>query len=202
MAVVSPDSYPLESALGKDIGHMYREVHEEHGVEFRLGREINRFEGGGEVDTVVLDDGSSLETDLVIIAIGVSPNTGYIREVDLNEDGSISVDRHMRVCEDVYAAGDIARFLDWRTGSGIRIELWRLALQLGRLAARNMAGNNREYADVPFFWTMQYDVNTKYVGFCRKWDDIIYDGDPIKGTFLLYTQRTAGWKRLPVAQEP
>jgi NADPH-dependent 2,4-dienoyl-CoA reductase/sulfur reductase-like enzyme/nitrite reductase/ring-hydroxylating ferredoxin subunit len=186
VTVVAPEDVPFESTLGAVVGAMYRDVHEEKGVTFLLGRRVREFEGDGKVQKVVLDDGSRLDADMVIVGIGVKPNTDYLEGVVPNPDGSLDVDRYMRVCEDVYAAGDIARFPDWRGGSMIRIEHWRLALQLGRLAAHNMAGAMFEYRDVPFFWTIQYGVNTKYVGYAEEWDEFILDGSTEERDFLGY----------------
>ncbi len=186
VTIVAPDEVPLAKTLGPDIGRMYQGVHEENGVAFRLGRRATRLVGNRKVEEVVLDNGERLEADMVVVGVGVKPVTGYLKGVELNQDGSVSVDSHMMVAPGVYAAGDIARVPDWRTGEPIRIEHWRYALQLGRLAAHNMAGQSTEYDDVPFFWTPQFSVNTKYVGHAHDWDEIVYEGDPVERDFVAY----------------
>lgn len=186
ITVVGPDEVPFGRVLGPEIGGMYRAEHETNGVNFRLGRRVSRFEGRGSVSSAVLDDGEKISADFVVLGVGVTPSTGYLRGFDLNGDGSVTVNGQMRVCEDIYAAGDIATFPDWRTGTPIRIEHWRQALQLGRLAAHNMSGKNASYSDVPFFWTFQFSVNVKYAGYAVDWDEIIYDGDPSEQDFVAY----------------
>ena len=112
---------------------MLQQAHEEHGVVFRLGRKPVRLEGDSRAQSVVLDDGETLPADLVVVGLGVKPATDFLQGVKLNADGSVSTDRQLRVAEGLYAAGDVARFPDWRDGSAIRIEHWRLAEQHGRV---------------------------------------------------------------------
>ena len=106
---------------------MLKQAHEEQGVAFRLGRTPVRLEGDGRVKAVVLDDGEALAADLVVVGLGVKPATEILQGVKLNADGSVATDRRLRVTDGLYAAGDVARFPDWRDGSPIRIEHWRLA---------------------------------------------------------------------------
>ncbi|MEW6443277.1 MAG: FAD-dependent oxidoreductase [bacterium] len=187
VTIAAPEPVPFEATLGKEIGGMYRSAHEQKGVSFRLGARVDRFEGaGGRVAEVVLADGERLAAGLVVIGIGVRPVTGYLKGFDKHEDGSLLVDRQFRVSGDVFAAGDIARFPDWRTGEPIRIEHWRVAEQHGRAAAHNMAGRNAGYSDVPFFWTNQHYVITSYVGYARGWDEIVLDGDLEERRFLAF----------------
>ncbi len=134
----------------------------------------------------MLDDGERLEADLVLMGVGVAPATGMLKGVELNEDGSVTVDAHLCVADGVYAAGDIARFPDWRTGEPIRIEHWRLAQQHGRAAARNMLGQDAPFRSAPFFWTNQGGPSLGYVGHTRGWDEIIYQGEPAEGDFLAF----------------
>jgi NADPH-dependent 2,4-dienoyl-CoA reductase/sulfur reductase-like enzyme len=127
-----------------------------------------------------------LDATLAVVGVGVKPTTDFLKGAARNPDGSLTVDQHMRVMEGLYAAGDIARFPDWRTGELIRIEHWRLALQLGRVAAHNMAGKNVGYTGVPFFWTDQFDTMMQYVGYVSGWDEIIYQGSPADRNFLAF----------------
>ncbi len=186
VTVVAPGTVPFEKTLGPEIGRMWQQIHEENGVAFRMEARVARFEGGGFVKQVILEDGRRLDADLVVVGVGVKPATEFLKGVPRHPDGSLTVDQQMRVMEGVYAAGDLARFPDWRTGELIRIEHWRLALQLGRIAAHNMAGKNLGYSGVPFFWTDQFDNMMQYVGYVSGWDEIIYQGKPSDRRFLAY----------------
>ncbi len=186
VTVVAPRALPMERQLGAEIGEMLKAAHEEQGVSFRLGRRVARLEGESRVSGVVLDDGEILPADLVVAGVGVKPATDYVKGVPLNPDGSITVDRHLRAAPDLFAAGDIARFPDWRTGEMIRIEHWRLAQQHGVVAGHNLAGKEVAFAGVPFFWSEQFDLFLQYVGFAADWEEVIFHGEVSARDFLAF----------------
>jgi NADPH-dependent 2,4-dienoyl-CoA reductase/sulfur reductase-like enzyme/nitrite reductase/ring-hydroxylating ferredoxin subunit len=186
VTIVAPESVPFDRLLGSEIGNMYKNLHEEKGNRFMLGSTVKAFEGDGVVQQVVLESGEKLPADFVILGVGVQPATKFLKGIDLNPDGSVSVDRHLQAAEDIYAAGDIASFKWWFTGEEIRIEHWRLALQHGMIAGSNMAGKPAEYKSVPFFWSNQVGANLKYIGHTKGWDEIIFQGSPEKKDFIAY----------------
>ena len=186
VSVVAPENVPFGNIFGEQVGKMFLEAHRKNGVDFYLSQTVNKFEGKNSVEAVILENGKTLEADMVIVGIGVRPATEMIKGINVNEDGSVSVDRNFRVNENVYAAGDIARFKYWRTGEDIRIEHWRVAEQMGRIAGANMAGKKQEYKGVPFFWTAQSGFNFRYLGYVRNWDDLIIDGDIQARKFIAY----------------
>ncbi len=182
--VVAPGAIPIHRILGPEIGRALQKVHEGNGVKFVMGARVAGFEGTGRVQTVVLDNGEKIPADLVIAGVGIKPATDFLQGIKLHLDGSLTVDKHLQAAPGLYAAGDVARFPDWRTGEPIRIEHWRLALQHGRTAARNMAGQPTEFAGVPFFWSDQFDVIVQYVGYAGSWDEIIFHGNPEEHDFV------------------
>lgn len=189
VTVVAPERVPFEHSLGDSVGGVFRSLHEDNGVELRLGCQVERIEGADSVEAVLLDDGDRLEAGLVVVGVGVEPATDVVHGVELEDDGSIPVDELMRVCPGVYAAGDIATFPDWRTGEPTRIEHWRTALQQGMTAGRNLAGGARPFRSVPFFWTMQFGVGLGYVGHAASWDDEIVHGSLADRDFLAFYLR-------------
>lgn len=186
VTVVAPDSVPFKTALGERIGRMLQQLHEQKGTVFMLGARVDHFEGDGAVREVTLVGGQRITTDMVVAGVGVRPVTDYLRDLETHTDGSVTVDEHLRAVGNVFAAGDIARFPDWRTGEPIRIEHWRLAEEHGRVAAMNMAGWDAPYRGVPFFWTSQLKLSLSYVGYARIWDEIVYDGDVEGRNFVAY----------------
>jgi NADPH-dependent 2,4-dienoyl-CoA reductase/sulfur reductase-like enzyme/nitrite reductase/ring-hydroxylating ferredoxin subunit len=187
VTVVAPGSVPFEHILGKEIGLMFQKLHEEKGVIFKLGSEVKIFTGNEKVESVILDNGESIEANIVIAGIGVTPATEFLKgTLEINPDGSVSIDQYMKAAEGIYAAGDIARYNDSRTGEQMRIEHWRTALEEGRIAAHNMAGKETKNEIVPFFWTQQFDLSLRYVGHIREWDEIIIDGEISKHDFIAY----------------
>lgn len=186
VTVVAPSREPFEATLGAEIGALFRRLHESHGVQFKLGSIVYRFEGSHNVEAVVLDSGERIETDMVVVGVGVRPATHFLEGVELDEAGAVVVDSRMRAADGVYAAGDIVNFVDRRTRRRARIEHWRTAQQHGRIAARNMAGGDAVFESVPFFWTRQFDAGLLYVGRATSWDRIIYRGDLATHDFLAF----------------
>ena len=186
VTVVAPSREPFEATLGAEIGAVFRRLHESHGVRFKLGSIVYRFEGSHHVEAVTLDTGESIETDMVVVGAGVRPVTHFLEGVELDEAGGVVVDSRLCAVDGLYAAGDIVNFADLRTGERVRIEHWRTAQQQGRTAARNMVGHDVPFDGVPFFWTRQFDNALLYVGRATSWDEIIYRGDLSSQDFLAF----------------
>ncbi len=186
VTVVAPEDTPMQRIFGEKVGQVFRKAHEEKGVKFMMGHTVVKFEGDGTVQKAVLDNGDKIDADLVVIGIGVVPSSDAIKGIAYQPDGSIEVNEHMNSKNDIYAAGDIARFKDRRTGDWMRIEHWRTAEQQGRIAARNMAEQKAAFDSVPFFWTNQAGLSFQYVGHAEEWDDIIIDGSLEDRKFVAY----------------
>jgi apoptosis-inducing factor 3 len=186
VTVVSPDSVPFEKSLGKEIGELLKKEHQETGVKFNLKSNIKCFEGKDKIEAVILESGEKIKADFVVIGIGVSPATDFIKGVEKTSDGGIKVDKSFWTAADIYAAGDIAVFPYWLTEEDIRIEHWRTALQQGRIAGSSMAGKNTEFDDVPFFWTQQAGLSIRYAGHAKNWDEIIYYGEVSSKEFIAF----------------
>jgi NADPH-dependent 2,4-dienoyl-CoA reductase/sulfur reductase-like enzyme/nitrite reductase/ring-hydroxylating ferredoxin subunit len=186
VTVVAPDEVPLERQLGAGIGGFLQRRHEEHGVRFLLGRTVARIGGGERVREVVLDDGSRLTADVVLVGIGVRPATDFVANATVNADGSFDVDAELRLSDSgVWAAGDVARYPESHVGDRVRIEHWRLAEQLGRAAAASMTGHGAPFTAVPAFWTQQFGLRLAFVGVAGAWDDTVVLGDLPGGDFTV-----------------
>ena len=171
--VVAPDKRPMERILGPDMGDFIRALHEEHGVIFHLETKPKA------IDKVVhLENGESIEADFVVVGIGVRPRLELAENAGLRVDRGVAVDEYLETSAPrIFAAGDIARWPDLRSGENIRVEHWVIAERQGQAAALNMLGERAPFDQVPFFWSQHYDVPINYVGHAETWDEIQIDGD-------------------------
>ncbi len=185
VAVVAPEARPLERVLGPEMGDFVRALHEEHGVRFHLGRKPSAIDSA----SVKLDDGAVLPADLVVMGVGVRPRLQLAEQAGLRIDRGVVVDSTLRAGEGIWAAGDIARFPDARSGRPIRVEHWVVAERQGQHAARAMLGAQEPYRAVPFFWSQHYDVPINYVGHAESWDSIQIAGSiPDRNCLVAYRQ--------------
>ena len=178
VAVVAPESLPLERVMGPELGERIRSVHEEHGVRFHLGHTVAALVSGG----VTLDDGVRLDADLVVAGVGVRPRLELATAAGVTIERGVLVDARLRTnVPRIWAAGDIARFPDPRTGEGMRVEHWVVAQRQGAIAARDMVGRGEDYTDAAFFWSQHYDLPINYVGHAEGWDETRVAGDTAGG---------------------
>jgi NADPH-dependent 2,4-dienoyl-CoA reductase/sulfur reductase-like enzyme/nitrite reductase/ring-hydroxylating ferredoxin subunit len=192
--VVAPEARPMELILGASIGDMVRALHESHGVVFHLGATVSEV----YADRIRLSTGTLLDADLVVAGIGVRPEVNLANEAGLAMDRGVVVDAFLQTSvPGIYAAGDIARWPDQRTGDNIRVEHWVVAERQGAVAARNILGQRQRFAAVPFFWSRQYNTSIDYVGHAEQWDRLEIDGNPAAHDCTVTYWRKA--KRLAVA---
>jgi apoptosis-inducing factor 3 len=173
IAVIGRDSVPLGKVLGTEMGNLVRETHEAHGVKFHLGRTPAAIHDG----YVQLDDGTKLDCDLVVIGIGVRPNTRLAEQAGIATDNGVLVNEFLETnIPGIFAAGDIARWPDPRAGR-IRVEHWVVAQRQGQTAARNILGATKPFTSLPFFWSNHFDLHIHYVGHGSGGDDPSVSGD-------------------------
>ncbi|HEX7298500.1 MAG TPA: FAD-dependent oxidoreductase [Solirubrobacteraceae bacterium] len=188
VAVVEPQSVPLEGVLGPELGAFYRDVHAEHGVELHLGTGVEAIEGAGRAERVRTADGTILEADAVLIGVGVAPRTALAEGV-LDVENGILVDAALRAsAPGVFAAGDVANHHHPLFGR-LRVEHWANALEQGPAAARAMLGQDVTYDRVPYFFSDQYDVGMEYAGHSRAGDEVVLRGDPATREFIAFWLR-------------
>ena len=186
------EQVPLAVAIGPDLGTFFRSLHESHGVRFRLPASATEISGeAGRVTAVRTDAGEVLAADLVVIAVGVVPETSLAAAAGIEVENGILTDASLRTsAPGVFAAGDVANALHPFTARHQRSEHWSNALNGGKVAARAMLGRDAALDTIPYFYTDQYDVSMEYSGF-----PTLVAGPPVIRGSLADKEFIAFWQR-------
>jgi NADPH-dependent 2,4-dienoyl-CoA reductase/sulfur reductase-like enzyme len=161
VTVAAPGAVPLERSLGREVGEFVRGLHEEHGVAFRLGAQAAAI----DPEAVTLEGGERLAAGLVVVGAGVRPAVTLAERAGLAVDDGVLVDEYLQTSwPGIYAAGDIARWPEARSGERARVEHWVVAERQGQTAAVNILGRRERFDAAPFFWSQHYDVQISFVG--------------------------------------
>lgn len=177
---------PLERVLGAELGRVCADVHRDHGVDLRLGVGVAEITGADRVEQVVLSDGTRLDADVVIVGVGVIPNTEWLEGSGLEIDNGVVCDETCLAAPGVVAAGDVARWPNRLFGQSMRVEHWDNAIDQGMAAARRLlAGEDAEpFTPVPWFWSDQYDRKIQLAGRSGPDDEVaVVTGSPEERRF-------------------
>jgi 3-phenylpropionate/trans-cinnamate dioxygenase ferredoxin reductase subunit len=162
---------PLVRGIGPELGGLVAEVHRDHGVDVRCGVGVAGFEGKGRVSGVRLSDGSRVPAEVVVVGVGVVPETAWLEGSGLPlADGVLCDAACATPAEGVVAAGDIARWAHPGYERPIRLEHWTNAVEQGVAAAERLlagAQGAKPFAPVPYVWSDQYDLKIQIAGLPR-----------------------------------
>ena len=173
VTVVEALPTPLGRVLGDEMGSVCAEVHRDHGVDLRTGVGVDRIEGDHRVERVVLSDGATVDADVVVVGIGVIPNTEWLEGSGLQIDDGVICDASCLAADRVTAAGDVARWPNQLFGETMRVEHWDNAAAQGAHAARRLLDEGTgPFAPVPWFWSDQYDRKIQLAGRVRPDDEV------------------------------
>jgi len=177
VTMVEPLPAPLARVLGLEVGEVIADLHREHGVDLRLETGVESITEGsdGAALRVQLTDERVVGADLVVVGIGVSPNTGWLHGSGLMIEDGVLCDDTTMAAPGVVACGDVARWPNPLFGEVMRVEHWEHALDMGAHAARRLLagdGPGEPFAPVPFFWSDQYDRKIQLAGRVRPTDQV------------------------------
>ena len=179
----------LARVAGTELSEFFEAEHRAHGVDLRTGVGVVALEGEGRVSAVRLDDDSVVNTDLVIVGIGIIPAVQPLIEAGAKGGNGVDVDDYCRTSlPNVFAIGDCAaHHNDFADGAMIRLESVQNANDQASVAAKAICGDPQPYAATPWFWSNQYDLKLQTVGLSTGHDQVVVRGEPATRSFsVLY----------------
>lgn len=167
---------PMVRGLGPKLGEVLARLHRDHGVDLRTGVGVAGFDGRDQVERVRLDDGTTVDADLVVVGVGVEPVTDWLDGSGLKLDNGVVCDATLMAAPGIVCAGDVCR---WPNAlfddEPMRLEHWTNAAEQGVAAAQRLLASEDAavpFAPVPFVWSDQYDVKIQVAGHVRG-DDVV-----------------------------
>jgi len=190
VTVLEMADLPLVRVLGPEVAQVFADLHAENGVDLQFGVQVAEITGrDGNVAGVRLADGRIFAADVVIVGVGITPNTQLAAAAGLEIDNGVRVDAQLRSSDpDIYAAGDVANAYHPVLRKHIRVEHWANALNQPQTAARAMLGADVAYDRMPYFFTDQYDLGMEYTGFVEPggYSRVVFRGDTKRREFVVF----------------
>ncbi len=193
VTVVELSPTPLAYAVGPEMGAVLASIHAEHGTTLRAGTTVSALEGQGRVERARLSDGNDVDVDVVIVGVGVTPNTDWLQGSGLDlADGVVCRATLEASVQDVYAAGDVARWPNDLFGSAGRVEHWTTAGDHGTHVAKNLLAEvaPQPFVDAGYVWSDQYGLKIQVVGLTNDYDEVtVVDGNVEARKFIALYRR-------------
>ncbi len=168
----------LQRVTSEQISNFYARIHSEEGVDIRCDAQLASIDGETNVKGVTLADGSQIDADLVIIGVGVIPNTELAEAAELTIENGIKVNEFGQTNDpDIYAVGDCSFHFNPIYDRFIRLESVQNANDQGTIVAKSICNKSEPYNALPWFWSDQYDVKLQIVGLSQGFDEVLIRGD-------------------------
>jgi 3-phenylpropionate/trans-cinnamate dioxygenase ferredoxin reductase subunit len=187
VTVLETESRVMNRVVATEISEFFQQMHTQEGVKLELGRRVKEIQGDGNVTAVACADGFSVPADMCIIGIGIIPNIELAEAAGINCSNGIVVDEYCCTSDpDVFSAGDCTRHPNPILGRHLRLESVHNAIEQGKTVAASIIGEPVAYAQVPWFWSDQYDVKLQIVGITEGYDQFVIRGNPDERSFAAF----------------
>ena len=176
----------LQRVTTPEMSSFYHELHSEQGVHIRTSTQVTAFQGADAVEKVICA-GEDILADIVIVGIGIIPNTEIAETADLDIENGISVnEKCMTSDQHIFAAGDCTNHPNPILNRRLRLESVPNAMEQSRVAASNMLGAEKIYSSIPWFWSDQYEHKLQMVGFSNESEQAVIRGEMSSKTFTIF----------------
>jgi 3-phenylpropionate/trans-cinnamate dioxygenase ferredoxin reductase subunit len=190
VTVLEVGELPLLRVLGRDVAQVFADLHRDNKVDLRCNVQVAELIGAdGKVTGVRLADGTRLDTDLVLVGVGITPNDSLAADAGLEVDNGIVVDQQLCTSDAaIFAAGDVANAYHPVLHRNLRVEHWANAQRQGVLAARSMLDLPSTYDWLPYFFSDQYELGMEYTGYVEPegFDQVVFRGDVAGREFIAF----------------
>ena len=198
--LIAKEELLYEKLHSPEVSAFFAEYFEQRGVKFIFGEEVKEFAGASQVEAVVTGSGKRAPCDIVVIAIGVHPEIGFLGYSGIDVKAGVLVNQYLETNRPgIYAAGDVANFYDPIARTRYRAEHWDNAVKQGRIAAWNMLGERQSWRTVSYFFSDVFDLSFNVAGSTDEGAErvvrgsvedksfsVLYIGDAtLRGAFLL-----------------
>ena len=187
VTVIEIAAQPMARVTAPELGRHYLALHRGRGVTVLTETGLTSVAAAGDALQLTLSQGAPLTVDSLVVGIGIVPNVELAKDAGLAIDNGIVVDEYGRTSDPaIYAIGDCAAFQHPSLGRRLRLEAWLHAQNQAAAVARNIAGADAIYDELPWAWSDQYGINLQIAGAPEKWDRVAWRGDPASGKAILF----------------
>lgn len=187
VTVLEAESRLLQRVASATTSEFYLNLHQEQGVTVKLNTQASALQGDRSVANVVCADGQTIDTDMVIIGIGVIANTELAADAGLSVDNGIVVNQFAQTSHaDIVAAGDCTNHPNPLLNRSLRLESVPNATEQAKTAAASLCDIEKPYAQLPWFWSDQYDVKLQIAGINQGYTEVVIRGDQTSRSFTLF----------------
>ena len=187
VTVLEAESRLLQRVASETTSEFYLRLHQQQGVSIKLNAQASALQGETAVTHVACADGQTIDADMVIIGIGVIPNTELASDAGLNVDNGIVVNEFAQTSHaDIVAAGDCTNHPNPLLNRSLRLESVPNAVEQAKAAAASLCDIEKPYAELPWFWSDQYDVKLQIAGINQGYTDVVVRGDQTSHSFTVF----------------
>jgi len=187
VTILETESRLLKRVASETTSEFYLRLHQQHGTDIRCNTMATAIEGDAAVTGVVCGDGNKISADMVIIGIGVIPNTELACDAGLDVDNGVLVNEFAQTSHrDIVAAGDCTNHPNPMLKTRLRLESVPNATEQAKAAAASICGIEKQYAELPWFWSDQYDVKLQIAGMNQGYTDAVIRGDSGSSSFSVF----------------
>jgi 3-phenylpropionate/trans-cinnamate dioxygenase ferredoxin reductase subunit len=188
VTVLETETRAMNRVVAPQVSAFFQDLHAAAGVKIEFGRKVQAFQGAaGSINEVVCADGYVVPADLCIVGIGIIPNTELAEAAGLACNNGVVVDEFAATSmPGICAAGDCTWHPNALLGVSLRLESVHNALEQAKTAAATLCGEQQPYAQIPWFWSDQYDVKLQIVGLSNGYDELVIRGTPQEKSFAAF----------------